>query len=132
MGNPTRITLAVLFLVLCIALPEAYGGMMEGGKTGFLSGIEDHNASGKVTITKDEAGNHVLTLSDIKIDEVPDGRVYLAKKGDHTKGVEVGRLNQFTGTVQFPIPSGVNPDDYDSVVIWCEKFSVGIGHTFLK
>jgi hypothetical protein len=71
-------------------------------------------------------------MSDIKIDEVPDGRVYLAKKGDHTKGVEVGRLKQFSGTVQFPIPAGVNPDDYDSVVVWCEKFSVGIGHTFLR
>ena len=95
-----------------------------------LSGFEGHNAAGKVTIEKSEGGNLVLTMSDIKIDKVPDGRVYLAKDGDYTKGIEIGLLKKFTGTVQFPVPAGTNPDEYDSVVIWCKKFNVGIGRAY--
>jgi hypothetical protein len=95
-----------------------------------LSGIEGHNAAGKVTIEKHEGGNLVVTMSDIKIDKVPDGRVYLAKDGDYTKGIEIGLLKKFTGTVQFPVPAGTNPDEYDSVVVWCKKFNVGIGQAY--
>ena len=116
----------VLLLILGIALPQAYGGI-EGKETGLLSGIEGHHAAGKVTITKDEAGKPILTMTDIKVDRVPDGRVYLAIDGNYAKGVELGKLKKFTGAVEFPIPSNVNLEDYDSVVIWCKKFAVGIG-----
>jgi hypothetical protein len=40
----------------------------------------------------------------------------------------LGTLKQFSGKVQFPIPVGTNPADYNGVVIWCKKFSVEIGH----
>jgi len=39
----------------------------------------------------------------------------------------LGKLEQFTGDVRFPIPENTMLDDYDSVVIWCKKFDVGIG-----
>jgi hypothetical protein len=42
-------------------------------------------------------------------------------------GVELGRLQQFTGTVSFDLPAGVSPDDYDTVIIWCKQFNVEIG-----
>jgi hypothetical protein len=35
----------------------------------------------------------------IKVDRVPDERVDLAKDGDYTKGVELGKLKQFAGDV---------------------------------
>lgn len=102
-------------------------GMMGGEMTGMLMGAKDHHASGTVALTKDADGRAVLRLDNLKIDKVPDGRVYLAKGGDHTKGVELGKLTQFSGTVQYAIPANVNPDEYDSLVIWCRKFSVEIG-----
>jgi hypothetical protein len=67
-----------------------------------------------------------------KIDRVPDGRVHLVKGGDYTKGVELGRLTEFSGVFEFPIPAGVNTQDYDSVVIWCHKFNVKIGVAFFQ
>lgn len=67
---------------------------------------------------------HVLTLSDIKVDKVPDGYIYLTKDADWMHGVQLGMLEQFSGTVSFDLPAGVNPDDFDSVVIWCKR-SVG-------
>lgn len=112
--------------------PTGYAGMMEdpmaGAMSGLLKGAGDHRATGTVSIAKDASGNPILFLTDITVDKVPDGRVYLAKNGDYTKGVELGKLTKFSGTVQYAIPASVNMADYDSVVIWCRKFSVEIGH----
>ena len=112
--------------------PAGYAGMMEdhvaGAMSGMLKGAGDHRATGTVSIAKDASGNPILLLTDITVDKVPDGRVYLAKNADYTKGVELGKLTTFSGTVRYAIPANVNPADYNSVVIWCQKFSVEIGH----
>jgi hypothetical protein len=91
-----------------------------------LMGSDGHHAAGKVAFGM-AMGKAVLTLSDIKVDKVPDGHVYLAKKGDWMHGVELGLLKQFSGTVSFDLPDGVSPDDYDTVIIWCKQFNVEIG-----
>jgi hypothetical protein len=109
----------------------SFADMMMPGKTGMLSGFPGHNASGKASISKDGMGKAILELTGIKVDKVPDGRVYLAKGGDYKKGIELGKLEQFTGDVRFPIPENTMLDDYDSVVIWCKKFDVGIGKATL-
>jgi hypothetical protein len=113
------------------AMPE--DGMMEKKKEmekkrhAMLKGSDGHHASGKVSFGMGMNNAQVLILSDIKVDRVPDGYVYLAKDGDWMHGVEVGMLKQFSGTVSFDLPADVNPDDYDTVVIWCKKFDVEIG-----
>lgn len=105
---------------------------MGGQMNSMLSGSDGHHASGKVSFDMGMNNKHVLTLSDIKVDKVPDGYVYLTKKGDWMHGVEVGKLKQFSGTVSFDLPAGVNPDEYDSVVIWCKKFKVEIGRAYFS
>lgn len=132
MKGSFKVVFSVLLIVAGFALAPAYGGMMETKTSGMLAGIGSHNAAGEVSITKDMKGNPILAMKDMKVDKVPDGRVYLAKDGDHTKGVELGKLKQFSGTVQFPIPAGVMTHDYNSVVIWCKKFDVGIGQASFK
>ena len=92
-----------------------------------LSGSDGHHAAGTVTITE-EMGHYVLTLADIKVDKVPDGQVYLSKGGDRMAGIHLGMLKQFTGTVKFALPANADPAMYDSVIIYCEKFNVEIGH----
>ena len=103
------------------------GKMAEGKMMGMLTGAGSHRATGTLKITKDKNGRSVLTMTDITVDRVPDGRVYLAKDGDYTKGVELGKLTQFSGTVEYLIPVGIKTQDYNSVVIWCKKFGVEIG-----
>jgi hypothetical protein len=106
---------------------------MEKKMDALLMGSDGHHAEGKVSVNKGMNKAHVLTLSDIKVDRVPDGYVYLAKGGDWMHGVQVGMLKQFTGTVSFDLPAGVNPEEFDTVVIWCKKFNVEIGRaTFGK
>ncbi len=108
-------------------------GMMDKNKgmekriNAMLMGSDGHHAAGKVSFDMGMNNAHVLTLSDIKVDKVPDGYVYLAKDGDWKHGVQVGMLKQFTGTVSFDLPAGVNPEDFNTVVIWCKKFNVEIG-----
>jgi len=130
MGNSIQTTLIMLIFFFGIGLPQAHS---ENTITeGSLAGIGNHQAIGKVQITQNPSGSPTLILMDITVDRVPDGRVYLAQKGDHTKGVELGKLKQFSGTVSFSIPASVNLEEYDSIVIWCKKFSVGIGHAFFE
>lgn len=119
-------------LVLVLAAAPAFGGMSDGKPTGMLTGAEGHHAAGKVVISKGRGGTLVLFLLDAKIDRVPDGRVHLAKGGDYTQGVELGKLTEFSGALEFLIPAGVNAQDYDSVVIWCHKFNVKIGEAFFR
>ena len=106
-------------------------GGMDAKMNNMLMGSDGHHASGMVAFGMD-MNQHVLTLSDIKVDKVPDGYVYLTKDADHMHGVELGRLEQFSGTVTYAIPAGVNPDDYDSVVIWCKQFNVEIGRAYFS
>jgi len=104
---------------------------MDGKMNDMLMGSDGHHASGKVAFGMD-MNKHVLTLSDIKVDKVPDGYVYLTKNADRMHGVEIGMLKQFSGTVSFDLPAGVNPKDYDSVVIWCKQFNVEIGRAYFS
>ncbi len=92
-----------------------------------LKGSDGHHAAGAVTLGMGMNNRQVLTLSDIDVDEVPDGYVYLTKGGDRMNGVALGQLKQFSGSVSFDLPAGVNAGDYDGVVIWCKKFNVEIG-----
>lgn len=95
-------------------------------RTAMLAGADGHNAAGKVKFTQ-KMGRDILVLSDIKVDKVPDGYVYLAKQGDRKMGIRLGMLKQFSGDVAFKLPEGTDPKTYDSVVIYCEEFDVEIG-----
>ena len=127
MRTMQKISPVVLFMGLCVALLSARGEMMEGNKTAMLTGAKGHHASGTVEFVKDKMGHQKLVFHDLKIDKVPDGRVYLAKDGDYAKGIEIGRLTRFSGKIEFPVAVSVNPGDYNSVVVWCKKFNVEIG-----
>lgn len=107
-------------------------GKMAAPMNDMLMGSDGHHASGKVAIAEGMNDTRVLTLSDIKVDKVPDGYVYLTRDADRMHGVELGMLKQFTGDISFDLPAGVNPDDYDSVVIWCKKFNVEIGRAYFS
>ena len=128
----TQILAAIMLLIGATGHAGAADMMKDNPMQGMLTGTMDHHASGKVTLNKDMKGHTTLTLSDIKIDKVPDGYVFLTKDGDWRKGVELGMLKKFTGTVSFDLPMGVEAGDYDTVVIWCKKYKVEIGRAGLS
>ncbi|WP_054033101.1 DM13 domain-containing protein [Desulfatitalea tepidiphila] len=128
----TQILSAMMLIIGAAGLAGATDMMKDNPMLGMLTGTMDHHASGKVTLNQDMKGHTTLTLSDIKIDKIPDGYVFLAKDGDWRKGVELGMLKKFTGTVSFDLPMGVEAGDYDTVVIWCKKYKVEIGRAGLS
>lgn len=136
-GRTIRMLAAAVFVLALAAcaqdegMMKDEGAMMDTKADGMLMGSEGHMAAGKAEITEGMNGETILKLSDINVDKVPDGYVYLTKGGDHMNGVSLGKLKQFTGTVEFSIPMGVDPHEYDSVVIWCRQFNVEIGRAYL-
>ncbi len=115
-----------------VAAQSVWGGMMGKKGDGYFSGIGSHHASGHAVIETNAKGHAVLTIHKASIDKVPDGRVYLAKEFDYRNGVEVGKLTTFTGDLHFAIPASVNVADYNTVVVWCKQFDVGIGQARLE
>jgi hypothetical protein len=46
--------------------------------------------------------------------------------------VDLGGLRAFKGSQRYPIPAGVDLKDYQSVIIWCERFGVLISPAELR
>ena len=95
-----------------------------------------HYGSGRVTLYPD-----LLHLEqDFEVGPGPKYHVYLVPEADitpdtrveETMFVDLGRLKAFTGGQNYPIPDGLDLDDYKSVVVWCEQFNVLISPALLN
>lgn len=125
--SKSKVLLVSLVWLLAQTSFVSFAGELHKQRMGVLAGAGGHQAEGSVHLQ-----GHRLILSNIDVDKVPDGRVYLTTGADYKSGVELGRLTHFSGTVEYSIPAAINPDKYNSVLIWCKKFSVEIGHADLK
>ena len=97
-------------------------------RTGILNGSDaEHPASGKVVVSDTK-----IVLEGVQITEAPDGRVILTKNGEEAGSVRCGDLQSFTGTHEYDIPEGTNVLEFNSVVLWCDQFSVPIGQAELS
>ncbi len=96
----------------------------------------NHWGKGSVTVRQDS----VYLGPDFQVGPGPKYHVYLVPKGMiRTSGdlqnqpfVDLGRLRSFEGSQRYSIPSGTDLSRYQSVVIWCEQFSVLISPADLE
>jgi hypothetical protein len=87
-----------------------------------------HWGKGKVGVYR----RVVFLESDFEVGPRPAFHVYLVPKAkirrssdmDGVMYVDLGGLRAFKGSQRYAIPAGVNLRDYQSVIIWCERFSV--------
>ena len=63
---------------------------------------------------------------------VPEKNVLPSTNVAQTMFVDLGRLKAFKGSQNYPVPAGVDAARFDTVVIWCEQFSVLISPAALK
>lgn len=97
-------------------------------RTGELKGTDaEHPASGKVIVTGEK-----IKLENVNISAAPDARVILAKNFDESTSVRCGELKDFSGSHEYDIPADTKIDEYDTVVVWCDEFSVPIGQAKLS
>ncbi len=103
----------------------------------------EHATSGTARLIRLPDGSHTLRLEGLDTSNGPDLRVWLTdapvKEGtagwrvfDDGKHVSLGKLKGNKGDQNYPVPPGVDPADYSSVTIWCDRFDVSFGAAPLR
>jgi hypothetical protein len=103
-----------------------YAGMFVGVNDGI------HNAEGQVKVIKLSDGSNFLRLEDFRSTNGPDLYVYLSTDKGNSDFVNLGRLKGNVGNQNYEIPQGTDLSKYDTVLIWCQAFSVLFGSSELK
>jgi hypothetical protein len=91
-----------------------------------------HTSSGTVKIVKNTNNKVSLVFQNFKTDNGPDLRVWLATNTSASSYVEVGVLTAVSGNFSYELNTSVNYAANNTVLIWCEDFSVLFGHAVLQ
>jgi len=117
-------TLGAAALALTLATAVAQAG---SGRTGTFIGENRHTVTGGVSIVDHNGGKAVRLGPDFFLDGAPDPKVGFGSGGTYTDGTLIGKVGSNTGEQLFPIPASMDVSGFDTVFIWCEKFSVSLG-----
>ncbi|MGP3690081.1 DM13 domain-containing protein [Streptomyces sp. IBSNAI002] len=103
----------------------------------------EHATTGTVKLIRLPDGSHTLRLENLDTSNGPDLRVLITdapvKEGtagwtvfDDGKHLSLGKLKGNKGDQNYEIPATVNPAEYSSVSVWCDRFDVSFGAAALK
>jgi hypothetical protein len=98
----------------------------------------EHATSGTVKLVRLADGSHVVRLEKLDTSNGPDLHVWLTdapvKEGragwhvfDDGEYVSLGKLKGNKGSQNYVLPADVDPADFTSVSIWCDRFDVSFG-----
>ena len=118
------------------AAPAALTGEPEALYTGKLEGSL-HQTSGRATIYKTADGKRYLRLTDFTTSNGPDVHVLLARSDDKAlnqeivkdklDSVELGALKANQGDQNYDLPATADLNQYQAVMIYCERFHAIFG-----
>ena len=91
-----------------------------------------HKGDGTATVYRGVDGRRTLRLTDFRVTNGPALEVWLVASKDVTssgdvtgaKTVSLGRLKGNVGDQNYTLPPDLDLDEFQTVVIWCEQFSV--------
>ena len=118
---------------------ETSGGSAPSGPVDLLRGrfvSHEHGTSGRVRVVSQPDGSRLLAIEDLDTSDGPDLRVWLTdaevsedgwRVFDDGRYVDLGELRGNKGNLVYELPREVDLADYQSVSIWCERFSVSFG-----
>jgi Electron transfer DM13 len=99
----------------------------------------DHETSGTATLVAADDGRHYVRLEEFSTENGPDLFVYLSAAPATADGreyvedfVDLGRLKGNLGNQNYLIPEGTDLERYDSVVVWCRRFTSAFGSAPLE
>ena len=103
----------------------------------------EHDTTGSVKILKYSDGSRILRIENLKTSNGPKLEVWLTdapviegldgwRVFDDGKFINLGALKGNIGSQNYSIPSEINLDEYSSISIWCERFSVSFGAAALN
>lgn len=89
----------------------------------------DHPTSGRAVVLGNGTGQRFLRFETFTTDNGPDLNVYLVNSAADGVSdiVDLGNLKGNTGDQNYEIPASVDLAVYDTVVIWCVRFSSPFG-----
>ncbi|WP_437097230.1 DM13 domain-containing protein [Streptomyces sp. enrichment culture] len=98
----------------------------------------EYRTTGTVRVLRLADGSHTLRFEGLDTSNGPDLHVWLTdapviegKEGWHVfddgKYVSLGKLKGNKGDQNYPLPADVDPADFSSVTIWCDRFDVSFG-----
>jgi hypothetical protein len=97
--------------------------------TGTFQGLDDHAASGSVSLVEQPDGSQVVLFEDFEVERGPDYLVYLVPgdaRFDASAGVEIAPLQGNVGDQQYTVPADLVGEQPLTVLIWCRAFDVNI------
>jgi hypothetical protein len=102
--------------------------------SGEFVGVNDgiHDAEGMAKVIQLDDASVILRLENFKATNGPDLYVYLATDNSASDFVNLGRLKGNIGNQNYDIPEGTEFSRYDTVLIWCQAFSVLFGSAELQ
>lgn len=101
----------------------------DGG--GFISRSASEGVSGNVKIYSTN-GLYEVALVDFKSSNGPALKVYLSKEINPINFVSLGSLRSTMGDQLYDVPSSVNINDYQYVLIYCEQYRSLYGYAKLS
>lgn len=90
----------------------------------FVDADAFHKGSGSALVYTLPDGSSLLRFEDFSVTNGPDLRVLLARDGEASDSVELGRLKGNKGAQNYEIDSGIDLDVYNTVMIYCKPFRV--------
>lgn len=137
LGTGFGVALGFFFFPYVFPPPPAFEQLTEAERTPLVaSGTFIHaNPSDPVHYGKGKVSVYARTVflePDFEVGPGPAYHVYLVPKASirdsaavkDTMYVDLGGLRAFKGSQRYTIPAGVDLKNFQSVVIWCERFSV--------
>lgn len=94
----------------------------------------NHPTEGTAIVLGNGSGQRFLRFEQFETDNGPDLKVYLVNSaaGGVADHVSLGALKGNIGDQNYEIPVGVDLAVYDTVLIWCERFSSPFGEATLS
>jgi Electron transfer DM13 len=116
-----------------MAKPKAMAKVLMSGT--FVAA--EHPTEGGASVVMKDGKQYVMLDAKFKSEAGPDLHVLLHREAtpkQYTANdyVNLGKLKQVAGAQLYEIPAGVTVGEYQSAVIWCEKFNATFGFAMLK
>lgn len=138
-----RLLLLLLLLACSASPPTAPDADPIGGESapppdaapleGRFSGLAGHRAMGAVSVRLADGVGEVRLGNDFSSTPVPDPHVYVATEPDANRGsrLRIGMLQRSAGpqTYTFRLDGGTA---YQYVLVWCDRYNVGVGAARLQ
>lgn len=101
-----------------------------GRRSGSFQNENGYSVSGSVEMRPGSGNNFELSFSNFNCQPGPALYIYLGNST--TAGIEIEELKQLTGDFIVPLPTNIQLNDYQYVLIWCKSANAAFGSARLN